>query len=299
MIASPRLIVLASLAVALLAAGPAGAAAVDNFYERAVMTEANARCGLFAPPLASALAASAAQARGAALRSGLNRATLDQVALRARDQAARTACNAPDLTTAANRVRSAFEGFARMQKMVFAGDAAAWTADRSSSAEIRRWRLSQSTRFGWDSMTFGLVSKNGPPEFFAVANFSDGAVPYAARIIARDVSRAPDPFLNAIRANAAGKIAMADRMPPRPATRAILAEARGTPNEALFPADPHTVVAFRFPLSAADALAGLDPREVVAVDFLFASASGESVRTAYVEVGDFAAGRAFLAVPRQ
>jgi hypothetical protein len=37
----------------------------------------------------------------------------------------------------------------------------------------------------------------------------------------------------------------------------------------------------------------LDPREAVAVEFLF---SGDRVRTAYVEVGDFAAGRAFLQV---
>ena len=36
-------------------------------------------------------------------------------------------------------------------------------------------------------------------------------------------------------------------------------------------------------------LADLDPREAIAVEFLF---PGERVRTAYVEVGDFAAGRA-------
>jgi hypothetical protein len=43
-------------------------------------------------------------------------------------------------------------------------------------------------------------------------------------------------------------------------------------------------------------LSSLDPREAVAIDFLFASRNGpDQVRTAYVEVGDFAAGRAFLA----
>ena len=51
--------------------------------------------------------------------------------------------------------------------------------------------------------------------------------------------------------------------------------------------------AFRFPAAAAQALADLDPREAIAVEFLF---PGERVRTAYVEVGDFAAGRAFLQV---
>jgi hypothetical protein len=58
-------------------------------------------------------------------------------------------------------------------------------------------------------------------------------------------------------------------------------------------------VAFRFPAAAADALAGLDPREAVAVEFLFAGDGGESVRTAYAEVGDFAAARAFQAVAQR
>jgi hypothetical protein len=38
-------------------------------------------------------------------------------------------------------------------------------------------------------------------------------------------------------------------------------------------------------------LASLDPRESVAIEFLFPD---DVVRRAYVEVGDFAAGRAFL-----
>jgi hypothetical protein len=55
--------------------------------------------------------------------------------------------------------------------------------------------------------------------------------------------------------------------------------------------------AVRFPAAAEDALAALDPREAVAVEFLIAGDRGEGVRTAYVEVGDFAAARAFQALP--
>ena len=288
-----RALALAAAIVALPAL--ADAAAVDNYYERAVMSAANQRCGLFPANLASALGAAQAQARGAALRSGLSSATLAQVADRARDQAARTACNSPDLTVAANRVRAAFEGYARLYQMTFAGDAASWKADRATSANIRRWRLSQPSKFGWDTMIFGLAGRTEPPAMFAVANFNDGAIPYAARLVVRDVGRAPDPFLNVLHASASGRLAMADRMPPRSATRSILAEARGAPNPELYPAGTDSAVAFRFPAWAMDTLAGLDPREVVAVDFLFASGAGESVRTAYVEVGDFAAGQAFLA----
>ena len=259
------------------------------------MSAANQRCGLFASNLAAALGAAQAQARGAALRSGLSSATLAQVGQRAQDQAARTPCNSPDLAVAAGRVRNAFEGYAKLYQMTFAGDAANWKADRAVSANIRRWRLYQPSKFGWDTMVFGLAGRSEPPAMFAVANFNDGAVPYAARLVVRDVGRAPDPFLNFLHAGAGGRLAMADRMPPRYATRSILAEARGLPNAELYPAGTNAAVAFRFPAWAMDTLAGLDPREVVAVDFLFASGSGETVRTAYVEVGDFAAGRAFLA----
>ena len=42
---------------------------------------------------------------------------------------------------------------------------------------------------------------------------------------------------------------------------------------------------FRFPMRAADALAGLDPREAVAVEFLFAGSTGDQVRRAYNKAG--------------
>ena len=38
----------------------------------------------------------------------------------------------------------------------------------------------------------------------------------------------------------------------------------------------------------------LDPREAVTVEFAFPGRGDEMTRRAYVEVGDFAAGRAFL-----
>ncbi len=81
--------------------------------------------------------------------------------------------------------------------------------------------------------------------------------------------------------------------PPRGATRAFMAEARSEADDLLLPKGSEGGWAFRFPAAAAQALADLDPREAVAVEFLF---PGDRVRTAYVEVGDFAAGRAFLQV---
>src|SRR5690349_18865545 len=90
-----------AMALAMIAPGVAGAAsAVDLYYERALMLAANARCGLFTPPISTALAAAAAQARGAALRAGVANDGLAEVARRAAARAAGAACNSPDLTTA-------------------------------------------------------------------------------------------------------------------------------------------------------------------------------------------------------
>ena len=85
-----RLMGLGACAVFALSPFSARAAATDSYYERALMSAANARCHLFEPNLAAALAMTEAQARGAALRAGIDEDQLDQVAERAR-QGRRTA----------------------------------------------------------------------------------------------------------------------------------------------------------------------------------------------------------------
>ena len=271
------------------------AAAVDAYYERAVMTAADQHCRLFTPELGSALQAAEAQARGAALRSGLNNSTLDQVEQRADAKVASIPCGSHDIAMAATRVRTAFDGYSKLQSMSYPGDVAAWTADRSTSRRVAIWKLSQAEPFVGGQLVFGLAGEDGPSSLVAVASFPDNAQPYAARLVVRDQSLAPEAFINVIRASN-GKTPLSARTPPRSAIRAFMAEARANADPTLLPHGARQGVAFRFPKSAAQTLSGLDPREAVAIDFLFATPSGgEQVRTAYVEVGDFAAGRAFLA----
>ncbi len=273
----------------------AHATAVDAFYERAVMTAADQHCRLFTPELGSALQASEAQARGAALRSGLKDAILDQVEQRADAKIASTPCGSPDIATAATRVRAAFDGYSKLQRMSYPGEIADWTADRSTSRRVAIWKLSQTDQFDGSRLVFGLAGGDGPSSLVAVAIFPDGAQPYAARLVVRDANLAPDAFINVLHASN-GKTPLSARTPPRSATKAFMAEARGSADPTLLPYGARQGVAFRFPKAAAQTLSGLDPREAVAIDFLFAGANGsEQVRTAYVEVGDFAAGRAFLA----
>ena len=269
--------------------------AAQLFYERTVMTAADSRCRLFDRPTASALQAGAAQARGAALRAGSTAKALREIQTRAQTKAASVPCASPDIVLAANRVRTGFAGYARLQKMDYPGDTAGWAADRAVSVKVNMWGLSQQVRFGYDRMTFGIWS--GPaqaPALTAVVTFADGAVPYAARLVLRDANRAGEAYLDRRAADSRGRIPLASRMPPNAATTAFSAQARDAAPRDLLPEGVRSGWSFRFPTAASDALAALDPREAAAVEFLFAGRAGDTVRRAYVEVGDFAAGRAFL-----
>src|SRR5690606_12659789 len=153
----------------------ASGASLDQFYERSVMTAADARCGLFAEPVAAALAAGQAQARGAALRAGVAPETLSAAAQRARQAADRAACDSSDRDLAAARVRSAFEGYAKRGAMTYRSDLAEWRAERSGPGPAARWRLSQSAGFGADRVVFGLAGRDRADLVLALASFQDGA----------------------------------------------------------------------------------------------------------------------------
>lgn len=272
----------------------AATAAANLFYERALMTAADQACRLFAPDVSAALAAAKAQARGAALRSGADAAALAGLEARA-DAAGASGCRSPAVTAAADEVRTAFSGYAAMNEMKFPGELSSWTASRPPGDG---WRAVQRDRFGWDVMQFGVAGRGPERPLSAVASFADGARPYGARLVMRDTSLTSGPYLDAREADIAGRLPIDARLPPRTATRIFAAEAMA-PAGALGSADMLGAWSFRFPAAAAEALAGLDPREAVAVEFLFAAEGGESVRTAYVEVGDFAAARAFQAVAQR
>ena len=294
---------LAQVAVAtlgVLAVGPALAAspAADLFYQRAVMTAADGACRLFAPDVATALAASKAQARGAALRSGADPAGLAAVEAQA-SAAGAAGCHSPAIAAAADQVRAAFAGYAHLDHMDFHGEFTAWLAERPASDTEPRWHASQRDRFGWDVMRFGLAGHGDDRPLTAVASFADGAQPYGARLVMRDVDATSGPYLDVRQADIDGRIPIDGRLPPRASSRVFEAGDMTAADKALVTPDMPGAWSFAFPQAASDALAQLDPRESVAVEFLFAGDGGESVRTAYVEVGDFAAARAFQSIPQQ
>jgi hypothetical protein len=282
-----------ALALATAASASAATPATGLFYERAVMTAADGACRLFAPDVGAALTASKAQARGAALRSGVDAASLAGVEARAIAVVGAAGCQSPDIATAAARVRTAFQGYAQLDHMDFPGELASWTAERPPVDGIARWRVTQHDRFGWDELLFGVVGRGAGRPLMAVVSFADGAVPSSARLVMRDPTTTSGPFLDYRQADMSGRIPIDSRLPPRAATRVFTAEAMSSAGADLRGPGMKSGWAFRFPADAAQALAGLDPREAVAVEFVFPGDDGETVRTAYVEVGDFAAADAF------
>ena len=278
------------LGACVLVPGFAHAQPADLFYERAVMSAADQRCGLFAPDVAAALAAATAQARGAALRAGTSADALLATERAAQTKAGAVDCRSQDVATAASRVKNAFSGFAKLTRLTYAGDMAGWAADRNISRNLR-WQLQQEAIFGPDRLAFGLAGRDGRSALLAVARFADGAEPYAARLVLRDQTRSTQPYLARFGGGSTAGLPLAQRLPPRGAQKTYAAAGRAPAGPDLLPKGVASGWAFRFSDEASLELARLDPRESVAVEFLF---PGDVIRRAYVEVGDFAAGRAFL-----
>jgi hypothetical protein len=278
----------------LAAPGISTAGAADLLYERTVMVAADQRCGLFDSGLSAALDSGRLQARGAAIRSGTSTSALAKVERRATAKAATTPCGSADLVTAASRVREAYHAYAQLSRMSYPGELAEWRADRSGGT-APRWRLQQSVAFGSSRMTFGLAGREDATALLAVANFADGRTPYAARLVLRDRDITLGPYLDA-RGQSLATLPLARRLPPSSGQAIYSAEARSAAAAGLLPRGAKSGWAFRFPPEAARALAELDPREAIAVEFLFSGSGRDTVRRAYVEVGDFAAGKAFLQI---
>ena len=270
---------------------PAGSQTPFELYrERVAMLATGDRCRLFDADVAAALASGAAQARTAALRGGADETLLDKAAIQARGQASSLSCVAPVVQREAQRVRSAFALYVGLSRMSFPGDIGAWRADRTLAVRNASWMLAQDAYAGQDRVIFGVAGRQGAQAVTVAVSAVDGVQPYAARIVLRDPARAPQAYIPQ------GHAPLSARAPMRAATRVILAEARAPADRALLPSGVPSAAAFRFPADTIGALQKLDPREAISVEFLYPSTQGDLVRTAFLEVGDFNAGLAFLRV---
>ena len=261
----------------------------DLYRERVAMSGAGVRCRLFDAETAAALAAGVAQARTAALRAGYGPEALDHGSAEARAQAARPACTSPACSRPPPARATPSAPIAASERMAFPGQAGGRRLDRIMPRETAAWRLAQDAFAGEDRVVFGLSGLKGTESVTLSVASADGATPYAARLLVRDAARLPQPVLPAD-----SSAALATRAPLRSAAKVILADARSPADPALRPIGAEKAVAFRFPPSARQDLERLDPREAVSVEILYPSDRGDLVRTAFLEVGDFDAGMAFL-----
>lgn len=272
-IQEPRRLGAVILLSAAMAATPAVAGPAEVYFERSLIRAADARCGLFDRATGMALASGAAQARGAALRGGVGEAHLSDVLHRARGRAAGLACDDAELETVAERVRHAFEGWARTARMTFPGERSEWSVDRAAY-DSQSWR----TRQDGDGVTFGFAGA-GTGHTLALAVEDEAVV--SARVIVRDPSRAGTAWI--------ARPGMAET-PPVSASRVFMSGRGRAAPETLSPEGGRL---FRFSTATADAIAALDPRERFAVELV--QADGET-RVVTLGAGDFAAARAFLAM---
>jgi hypothetical protein len=188
------------------------------------------------------------------------------------------ACSDPQLAVVRRRVEHAFSGWARMPRMAFEG----WSANRTAY-DAPTWRLSQTSITGASPVALGFAAEGEAQAqtLSAVVSFVGRPRPYAARIVLRDPSKAPRPWL------ASGGLA------PERVRASLWSTGVSEAAPTLLAKDRKAGERWTFSRDATAAIERLDPREVFAVEFHFRDGS---VATARFTAGDFAAGKAFLAM---
>jgi len=304
----------AILAVAAAMAAPAVAqntaladALAGQIARRYFMVQVNDRCHLLTAPAATALQAGYVQARNAALRTGRDMAALAPILDNARAAAAATACDAPRLVAEVDAAQNAFRTYRVQMRLDLPGSRAAWTGVRTDQ-DTAEWRLVQHQSSAQADFAFGLYGTLAANSLSVTAHFADGARPYAARLLVRN----PDVW-------ATGVIDAAPYAPThqRPlgfsdvATLSFPAYGETDVSTTVRPAvkvnfagfalggryvgveAPVDAQRFDFPKAAVMAMARLDPREDVVIEF----DSDQGPLYARFEVGDFIPGMAYLSLP--
>ena len=267
---------------ALTAFTPAAAAIGPEvaYAERSALLGADRTCGLFDPGLRAALEAATWQARGVLLRSGWSETRTDSLGRAATAEGGAKRCSDPAIATAARNARAGFTGWTRLMAMRFDGGARAWSARRISDRDGFYLRQDMTTP---RNAAFGIRHEGTAAAVgFMLPLGVNEPPPSGARLYFRDRTRAPRSA-----ADLPGRTR--NDLPSLAASRAssvtIWASARR-----LDEAKDHRLAMFVFPNSVMDRIGALDPREAIEVEIDGAT----GVSRFYVEVGDFAAARAFL-----
>ena len=297
-------------AVMTLAAAPAIAqddALSAQIQRRYFFVQVNDRCHLLTGPATTALKAGFVQARNAALRAGRDMTALAPMLDNARNAAAAAACDAPQITSEMNTAQNALRTYQVQMRLDLPGSRAQWTGVRTDQDKVE-WRLVQYQSTTQADFAFGLYGTLTQNALSVTAHFADGAKPYAARLLVRN----PDVWTSGV-INPAPFAVTAQRpfgfgdfstqgftaynetdvtTVVKPAVKVNFAgfALGGRYVGAQAPVDAQR---FDFPKIAVMALAKLDPREDVVVEF----DSDKGPVYARFEVGDFIPGMAYISLP--
>jgi hypothetical protein len=305
-----KLALLAAAATACLTA-PLLARTADDYtlpvVKRWFMVQADARCHLLDDAASQALKAGYLQARNDALRAGLSMAYLAPWLERARAAADQSDCAAPSLVAEVDTAEGGFRRFIAVPRLELASGRTHWLANRTYGDD-QAWRLVQYQNSDRADMAFGLYGGLQHNSFSLMAHFRDGTRPYSARLLVRNtdivttgvINRAPYGVSDSLPVGfsdysslsfmASGKTeVMADL---HPGMKTNLAGFTLTGNYAGVQ-KPEAAVRFDFPSRAWLAIAKLDPREDIVIEF----ATEDGPRYARFEVGDFVTGLSYIALP--
>ncbi len=312
MVSKVKIGVGAALAAAAWLAGPlAGAQGVDTSIvavaKRWFLTRADARCHQLDPAQAMALKAGYVQSRNEAIRAGYTMAALAPYLDAARDAADRSDCASPQVAAETAAARGAYTLFASQPRLSLPAGPASWQADRTRAGDAQ-WRLVQYQDGAGAEAAMGLYGPLSDNRFVVMVRFADGARPYGARLLIRDAGLASQGLINP------AAYAVSDAPPPGFASGALAFPARGmsdvdmtlspavttnglgfTPDGRYVGGQPGAGAALRFDFStrAYPAIAALDPREDMVVEFDFS----DGPRFIRFGVGDFITGLSFVALP--
>ncbi|MFT4074455.1 MAG: hypothetical protein QM647_02915 [Asticcacaulis sp.] len=302
---------LATAALAACITAPLLARTADDYtlpvVKRYFLLQADARCHLLDTATGQALKAGYLQARNDALRAGLTMDYLAPWLERARTAAYQTDCAAPALTAEVHTAEGGFNRFIAVPHLDLPSGRTEWLANRAYGDD-QVWRLVQYQNTDQADMAFGLYGGLHQNSFSLMAHFKDGTRPYSARLLVRNtdivttgtINRAPYGLSDRLPVGftdysslsfmASGKSDVTADL--RPAVKTNLAGFTLTGQYA-GTQGPEEALRFDFPSRAWLAIAKLDPREDIVVEF----STEDGPRYARFEVGDFVTGLSYVALP--
>lgn len=279
----------------------------NTAMKRLFVSQMDRRCAYFTPEAALALKAGFVQTRNEALRAGHSMDDLGYYLNQATVAAQNADCASGPIQAEVQGVRDSYNKFIVQSRLSLPGDRAKWDASRANEKAIA-WRMVQYQSSEAGDLAMGLYGSLAAQSFVVMTRFEDGHRPQSARLLIRNTQQSSVGIIN--RAAFAltsdrplGSSDMSDLsfsakaisdtqiyLRPHVKTNDVGMSLTG---EYIGDQSPKPAVRFDFPSRAFAAIAMLDPREDIVVEFSY----DDGPRYARFEVGDFITGLTYATLP--